>query len=149
MPSTRKRPAREVSAPSEPKRVVPLHVVLAILPMPSNMREEFEVTAKVLRSDYVVHPSPVVIGQYMAHGQIALSLNVRIVPKASLHEHYARHSKCKRCNGLGEISDKAEELAGIVLCPAEVSEPSHSDEQNPTMSRKRAKCIQAHQKRQT
>jgi hypothetical protein len=64
--------------PSTPKR---LRVILDIEPYPTDLRDEFEVTAVTSDSRYRVEPSPTVTGQYRDEGRIAISLAVRIVPK--------------------------------------------------------------------
>lgn len=58
-----------------------LQVVLTISPYPESMREEFTVDTRCISDDYEVEFEPTVIGQYVRHGKVALTLLVRITPK--------------------------------------------------------------------
>ena len=58
-----------------------LQVVLTISPYPQSTREEFTVQGRCISDDYEVEFEPTVIGQYVQHGKVALTLLVHIAPK--------------------------------------------------------------------
>ena len=58
-----------------------LQVVLTIAPYPQSMREDFAVQGRCISDDYEVEFEPTVLGQYVQHGRVGLTLLVHIAPK--------------------------------------------------------------------
>jgi hypothetical protein len=58
-----------------------LQAVLSINPYPQTIREEFNVSAFCISDDFVMDPEPIITGQRVIYGRVALTLMARITPK--------------------------------------------------------------------
>jgi len=58
-----------------------LQAVLTVSPYPQTKRDEFDVQGFCISDDFVIKPEPIVVGQHVSHGKVALTLMAHIVPK--------------------------------------------------------------------
>jgi hypothetical protein len=68
-----------------------LQTVLTISPYPQSVRDEFNVNGFCVSEDFMVEREPSVIGQYVRHGKVALTLLTHVVPKSPASVRHNAH----------------------------------------------------------
>jgi hypothetical protein len=58
-----------------------LQAIISISPYPQRLLEEFQIKGYCISDDYEIDPEPSVVGQYVHHGKVALTVITHVVPK--------------------------------------------------------------------